>query len=204
MWSGGSEEDAWISVSDVMSVLMVVFLFISIALLITTSRIAEAEIKSQKKIEQIKEDIKKELKGVGHVVYTNGTDVKIDLDIKYKSNESRLSKRHMKTMEDLTRRLGIVNQKYSAKLHRIRIEGHTSSIFRNTKKCCDSAFLCNMDLSQDRAYNILRYIVKNSHSSALNRKLIAVGKSSSELIFKDGNEDVQASQRVEVYIELLK
>jgi outer membrane protein OmpA-like peptidoglycan-associated protein len=97
------------------------------------------------------------------------------------------------------------NSESSTTIAEIRIEGYTSNFWGNADS--DTAYLKNMELSQQRAYNVLKYIYQLPEVSKerrfLNEKIVAIGYSSSHLILDtQGKEDPLASQRVEFKVLL--
>ena len=73
----------------------------------------------------------------------------------------------------------------------ITIEGHTNS---------DGTYLSNLQLSQQRALAVMQFLYE---SNIIDKKLLGTyvnssGRSSSDLILKDGVEDKDASRRIEI------
>ena len=104
--------------------------------------------------------------------------------------------RYMKIIQDLGEKFG------EKEVLSIRIEGHTSSEYDNPGN--DSPYIKNMELSQDRAREILQYVLSPDlvlqlfdYSHAVHRLVTANGLSSSRLICSDGKENREASRRVE-------
>ena len=76
-------------------------------------------------------------------------------------------------------------------IHGITIEGHTNS---------DGTYLSNLQLSQQRALEVMQFLYEsnNINKDLLNKYVSSSGKSSSDLIYKDGVEDKDASRRIEI------
>ncbi|MBP7224952.1 MAG: OmpA family protein [Aliarcobacter sp.] len=76
-------------------------------------------------------------------------------------------------------------------IHGITIEGHTNS---------DGSYLSNLELSQQRALEVMQFLYESNtiNKDLLNKYVSSSGKSSSDLIFKDGVEDKDASRRIEI------
>lgn len=81
------------------------------------------------------------------------------------------------------------NPKILANIQNIVIEGHTDS---------DGSYIYNLDLSQKRAYEVMNFIYTFYKDVRLQKLLIASGRSYSQLIFKNGKEDKEASRRIEI------
>lgn len=76
-------------------------------------------------------------------------------------------------------------------IHGITIEGHTNS---------DGSYLSNLQLSQQRALEVMQFLYEsnNINKDLLNKYVSSSGKSSSDLIYKDGVEDKDNSRRIEI------
>ena len=89
---------------------------------------------------------------------------------------------------------------YIDRIEEIRIEGHTSSEWADGFSPEQSYFL-NMELSQDRTRSVLRYVLDTLDDEAVRswtqRRITANGLSSSKPILVAGIEDPEASRRVE-------
>lgn len=79
-----------------------------------------------------------------------------------------------------------------ANIDSIVIEGHTDSV---------GGFTYNLDLSQKRALEIMKFINSFYKDKRLEKLLVAVGKSYNELKYKNGVEDKQASRRIEIKLQ---
>jgi len=193
-------EDQWLSVSDLMAGLMMVFLFISIALMRESMKekdnmknIAITYQNTQVAIyNALNSEFKDELKK---------WDATIDQDnltFTFKSpktlfgnNKSKLKDKYKEILEDFFPRYLNIILNFKNSIREVRIEGHTSSL---------GTYFYNMKLSQDRTRSVLEYIynlkeIKNSQSW-IKKHISAVGLSSSKLIIKNGIEDEDASRRV--------
>ena len=76
-------------------------------------------------------------------------------------------------------------------IHGITIEGHTNS---------DGSYLSNLQLSQQRALEVMQFLYESNtiNKDLLNKYVSSSGKSSSDLIYKDGVEDKDNSRRIEI------
>jgi chemotaxis protein MotB len=80
----------------------------------------------------------------------------------------------------------------SKNIEQITIEGHTNS---------DGGYLYNLDLSQQRALAVMKFLYKKypKNRALFQKHLSAAGRSYSELIYdKKGKEDKNASRRIEI------
>lgn len=193
-------EDQWLSVSDLMAGLMMVFLFISIALMRESMKekdhmkdIAVTYQNTQVAIyNALNEEFKDELKK---------WDATIDEDTLtftfrspralFNNNESKLKVKYKEILKDFFPRYLKVISGFKTSIREIRIEGHTSSL---------GTYFYNMELSQDRTRSVLKYVynLKDVTESQewIKQHISAVGLSSSKLIIKNDKEDADASRRV--------
>jgi len=96
----------------------------------------------------------------------------------------------------------LTNPKYKDDIEEIRIEGHTSSDWRDAD--LDTAYFNNMALSQARTRSVLHYVLMlpeiDKDRDWLKKDLTANGLSSSKLILVGNREDHEESRRVEFRI----
>lgn len=88
------------------------------------------------------------------------------------------------------------NPEIKKHIDRIIIEGHTNS---------DGDYLYNLNLSQKRAYEVMKYILGSelNRDGELEHYLEASGRSYMDLIYdKNGKEDKNASRRIEIKFNL--
>lgn len=218
-------QEHWISISDLMAGLMVIFLFIAISYMISANHKTDRISKLGHQIENLlgayknlQEDLSEKLRDE-----FEGTPAKkrqFRTTWRGQLNAETLSIRFKKPFlqGDATvpnafknvlrnffpRYIAILTKpEYGESIAEIRIEGHTSSEwFSRVGK--DVAYYNNMELSQDRARNVLQYVLEIKHPTIINNKewikkfLTANGLSSSKLIFDpDGAQNREESRRVE-------
>ncbi|OPX56636.1 Outer membrane protein OmpA [Oceanospirillum multiglobuliferum] len=201
------EESHWLSVSDLMAGLMMVFLFIAIALMrsafIERDKIKEVAVAYQENqvaiYEQLMQEFEKDLSRWDAVIdqesltFTfQSPDVlfaqgKIDLNQKYKALLSEFFPRYMAVLS-----------KFSGSINEVRIEGHTSSIWNRYSNDTDAYFL-NMELSQGRTRSVLAYVYQlgdaSPYSSWIKRHFAAVGLSSSRPVLDENGQEIKSRSR---------
>lgn len=171
MWKDSWEH--WISLSDMMTGLMLVFLLISV---VTISEIQKKdENKNRILIEysNTKEDIYKDLKKAFEEKKEEwDMIVSDDLTIKFNNNEllfeankSEIRDEFKKILDDfIPKYFSIINnEKYNWKIKEIYIEWHASWIW------CTSYLEC-IDISQDRANAVLTYIFNSEYFQKLSEQ----------------------------------
>ncbi len=203
----------WISISDMMSGLMMVFLFIAIAFMVqvqdeqqAVKEIAMTYQKSQKSLNMdLKKEFNKDLERWGAEITDNNIFRFNSPEVLFASGSSNISNEFKSILNDFFPRYIklLSTKKYKDEIDEIRIEGHTSNAW-NGAKSKQIIYLKNMKLSQERANNVLKfcYSIKNliiqEDRIWLESHFRANGMAFSKLILKDnGKQDYQKSRRVE-------
>lgn len=203
------EESHWLSVSDLMAGLMVVFLFIAIALmrdaLIERDRIKEVAVAYQETQVNIYEALVDE--------FANDLprwDAEINKDtltftfnspeVLFARGKIELSDDYQELLSDFFPRYMKVLNEFKGSINEVRIEGHTSSIWNNSTSPTDAYFL-NMALSQGRTRSVLEYVYRlaevNPHQEWVKSHIAAVGFSSAKPVLDaQGAENFEKSRRV--------
>ncbi|SLM65111.1 MULTISPECIES: OmpA/MotB family protein [Dickeya] len=212
-----TKEDFWISLSDLMTSLMMIFLLISLIYMI--------KVQDMVKIPSV---YKNTLQGLGQALQHEFKDdlkrwhATIDQDLTVRFQEPNILfttssaelKPEFKTILDefIPRYLKIMTDpKYIENIEEIRIEGHTSTVWRTGVNDKD-AYFHNMELSQSRTRSTLEYIMNmpvvspsKPSFSWFKTHVRAIGFSSARPVDADGKvitspdqtEDQARSQRVE-------
>ncbi len=208
-----NEDEAWLSVSDLMAGLMMVFLFISIIYSRDAAKrernVTEVVYEWQQNEAQILAALIKEFEK--DLVKWNAEIKKETLTIRFKSPEvlfeqgkSNIKENFKEILNDfMPRFLLLLNKEFKDNIAEVRIEGHTSSDWRG--KDGKEAFIKNMELSQARTRTVMNYTLRmpelNQISGWMTKTISANGLSSSKLIpmSKEGPfiENKEASRRVD-------
>jgi outer membrane protein OmpA-like peptidoglycan-associated protein len=203
------DSDHWMSVSDLMSGLMIVFLFISIALMRTAfierDKIKQVAVAYQE--QQVAIFTALEAEFLEDLPKWNAEIDPATLSFKFKSPEilfvtgsAELRPVFRDVLSDFFPRYLSVLSGFRDSISEVRIEGHTSSKW-NKSTPEDEAYFRNMALSQERTRSVLFYVQMldaiKTDKDWVRKNLAAVGFSSSRLILdKQGVEDEDASRRV--------
>lgn len=216
--SNENSESHWVSMSDLMAGLMMVFLFISIAYMQQAQVEAEISKKERDKIKEVAVAYQKTQVALYEQLYDefkddlDDWDAEIDkttLEFRFKSpdvlfdvGEKTIKPKFEKILVKFFPRYLSVIKNFKNYISEIRIEGHTSSQW-NRLVVAEDAYFKNMELSQGRTRSVLEFIYLLPEVAVERRwvksKFAAVGLSSSNLIYKDKNkriEDVERSRRV--------
>ena len=163
--SGTKKESHWIPLADLMTVLMVIFLFMSISYMALMEKRQKEQNQIFKDYEESKIDLYNELNEAFKNDFKKW-DLKLDNDLSIKftnpqvlfgTGSSEITEHFQTILKDfLPKYLSVVLQeKYKDKIAEIRIEGHT-----DTKPIGLSGdpYIDNMKLSQDRGRNVLGFL----------------------------------------------
>ena len=203
--TGSAGEEQWISVSDMMAGLMMIFLFISIIYIQNISKyFSEVADKSDEICAHLKREFEKETDSWDMSICENGLLISFDNESNFETNSAELSSKFKLVLSDFFPRLMAVIYEYRDSISELRIEGHTDSSVRRL----DSelrGYIYNTKLSQERSRNVMDYSLNLSEINLQPKYLdwsythvTAHGMSSSKRIFSDaGDEDYAASRRVE-------
>lgn len=208
-------EEQWISISDMMAGLMVIFLFIAISYMLhiraEKEKIEQIAVTYEKLQSELYSDFEKEF--ANDLRQWNAILDRQTLSVRFKEPEVLFAQGQAEVrpafkliLDDFfPRYIQILRQtKYKEDVAEIRIEGHTSSEWFAGVDV-ENAYIRNMELSQGRTRSVLEYVLQiptinlNEEGRGwLKRVLTANGLSSSKLItFADGSENRAESRRVE-------
>ena len=217
--NSGKLKDPWLPISDMMTGLMMIFLFITVSYAHTVKIQSEDAISKNEDVRDIVFDIidnKKKIADALHEEFDKDLEVwdaSIDdenLTFRFRSPEvlfdigdDTVSPLFIEILDDFwPRYLKILSDNQDI-IKEIKIEGHTSSDWSNSVGREESYFL-NMELSQDRSRNVLMLCLEKTPGEFLEwsrSTITANGFSFSRLIYdENGEEDAARSRRVEFTI----
>lgn len=203
------DESHWMTVSDLMAGLMIVFLFIAIALmrnaLTERDRIKEVAVAYQQNQVSIYLALKNEFdsdleKWDADIDQETLTFTFNSPEVLFRRNDSNLSQDYKELLSNFFPRYVKVIDEFKGSINEVRIEGHTSSVW-NTHVTDTEAYFLNMQLSQGRTRSVLEYAYQLEEVRPflpwIKSHIAAVGYSSSRPIMNHmGNEDHNHSRRV--------
>ena len=214
-------EEHWISISDMMAGLMVIFLFIAISYMLHVSKDKERIEKIAVTYEELQTDLYEDLENEFRRDLDDWNAVlnRQTLSIRFKEPEVLFEQGRAEVRPEFKRILykffpryiTILTEtkndageyKYKDDIAEIRIEGHTSSEW-SEHVSPHEAYILNMQLSQGRTRRVLNFVLQiDKPEIQRNREwikdhLTANGLSSSKPIPNpDGRENPQESRRVE-------
>lgn len=203
------DNEHWVSMSDLMAGLMMMFMFISIAYMhyvrIEKEKIKEVAVAYENAQLQLYNALEKEF-----VKDLPSWDAEIDkqtLEVRFKSPDvlfglgsAELKPEFKQILSDFFPRYLKVLDKYQDHITEVRIEGHTSTGWTGASSS-DIAYFNNMALSQGRTRAVLQYVYglkeTSAHQKWVKSKFSAVGYSSAHpILTAAGREDPNRSRRV--------
>jgi outer membrane protein OmpA-like peptidoglycan-associated protein len=197
-----NQDNNWMNIADIMSALMMIFMFIAVAFLYQI--LNEKEVYKVQLNKALHVEFDKDLTKWQAIItkdniirfnspFTVGSD---KIPQSYKEILSDFFPRYIKLL---------TIKKFKKEIDEIRVEGHTSYGWGDLKDE-KSIYLNNMNLSQKRASNVLAYCYDLNDTQIeqnlnwLRNNLRANGMSFSKLLYKDTNkklQDANRSRRVE-------
>lgn len=195
------EDSQWESISDLMTGLMVIFLFVCLGFLY---QLNQNKMDYNLVKDQIYADLNEEFKpdeiarwGT-RIDKDNLTVTFIEPSVFFASGSSQVNPHFQQVLNDFFPRYIKVLQKYSDHIVEVRIEGN-ASLEWNGDVNSPEAYFYNMKLSQDRAFNVLTYVYTINSAAKyrpwLKDKLRANGAS-----YSKANANNNASRCVEISI----
>lgn len=212
-----SQEDHWIPLSDLMSGLMMIFMLVAIVFMIQVKRDEAKVLDAQNHAKdialvytdlraQLYHDLEEEFRDdfrKWHAIVDRDLAVRFqEPSIQFDTGGSIIKPGFASILDSFFPRYAkiLTSARYQEAIEEVRIEGHTSSIWKD--KTPEQAYYENMRLSQDRTRSVLAYVfglaAVRDQLWWLVPRVTANGLSSSRrLLLPNGTEDFVASQRVE-------
>lgn len=207
--SSRSDDEHWISVSDLMAGLMVIFLFIAITyirpVVETQNRIRDIVVAWKDSEVEIHDALQREFKDDlprWHAEIDRETlSIRFQApDVLFDAGTANLQPEFKSILDDFFPRYLKMLHKFQDAIAEVRIEGHTSSEWEGAATG-DEAYFKNMALSQTRTRSVLEYALGlpsvNPFKEWAQAHLTANGLSSSQLVYRGSQEDKTRSRRVE-------
>jgi outer membrane protein OmpA-like peptidoglycan-associated protein len=210
--SGTKKESHWIPLADLMTVLMVIFLFMSISYMALVEKRQKQQNQIFKDYEESKVALYNELKEAfkndfakWNLKLNNDLSIKfINPQVLFPIGKTEITPYFQTVLSEfLPKYLSVVLQdKYKDKIAEIRIEGHT-----DTKPIglTSDTYIDNMKLSQDRGRNVLAYLrtqecfssLKADEKERLQYWLTANGLSYGRTVDKDYKLTFESNQEID-------
>ena len=209
---GNSDNDEgnifWVTMSDLMLGLACVFMTLFVLAITGFSQNSIQQKQDQMKaIEELAEQLKET--DINAEVDKMTGDIKIsDLEL-FEVNSWTLSQKGKDYLDKLVPiyvNTIFKNPELNENIANIIVQGHTDSQSFAGITAKDEQFTRNMELSLKRANSVAEYMFKTefdkSYSENLRNKLIVEGRSFTDPVLVDGNEDFAKSRRVELKLKV--
>lgn len=158
------QEDFWIGLSDLMTSLMMIFLLISLIYMIKVQDMVKIPSVYKETMQGLGQALRQEFKNDlkrWHATIDDDLTVRFqEPSILFSTSSSELKLEFKEILSDfIPRYVRIIRDpKYVNNIEEVRIEGHTSTIWR-TGVSEKEAYFYNMELSQSRTRSTLQYIM---------------------------------------------
>ncbi|KUJ82663.1 cell envelope biogenesis protein OmpA [Microbulbifer flavimaris] len=206
--SRAADDGEWLSVSDLMAGLMMVFLCISIVMMRSMMEerekiraLAQSYRDNQLAIYQtLVAEFEGDLPRWGATIDKDRLIIAFNnSDAMFTTGEAEMNLQAQRVMEDFFPRYITALKPYLGSIRAIHIEGHTSSEWGDGGSSNDNYFK-NLRLSQSRSREVLHHVqglVPDAEVPGMLALVAAVGYSSARPVLRaDGSEDPEKSKRV--------
>lgn len=167
------EGESWISISDLMTGLMVIFLFISVSYMLQiqqkqdeTKAVVNSHLNVKDKLkEELKHLIKVEMADWAQYIEFDENNLSVRFvgdDIQFKPNQDRVRTTFVRVLNDfLPKYLSVIGkEKYRKKIAEVRIEGHAHDPHQGSGSI--EHYLEGLNWSQRRAKSVLAFVIKSA------------------------------------------
>lgn len=191
-----NSDSQWINIADIMSALMMIFMFIAIAFLYQI--LNEKEIYKIRLNKTLHKEFDKDLERWKAIITEDNI---IRFNSPFTVGDDTIPKSFRTILTDFFPRYIklLISPDLKQEIDEIRVEGHTSNRWGNEIQ--KKSYIYNMYLSQQRATNVLAYcyninnIIIDKNIYWLQSNLRANGMSFSKLLYKDTKNKIQDSIR---------
>jgi len=205
--SSSKDDDIWISASDMMAGLMMIFLFIAIIYIRNIGQYIDQISDVQSKLcGSLTAEFAAEQDEWNMTICEDGLVIRFESDGSFEKSKADLTLNFRRTLDLFVPRFFEVLWQYQGQISEVRIEGHTDSSVRRVDTPV-TGYLYNTQLSQDRSRNVMNFALVSlkgqQRDEQLNwsfKNLTAHGMSSSEPVLVQGREQMDRSRRVEFRI----
>lgn len=201
------EINYWMSYSDLMSAMLMVFALLLTLVILDYRELLEQKEKEIEEVISVKTEI---IKALTEAFQESNMSIEIDQQtgairfpgsVLFETNSAEISDQGKKFLSEfIPKYLGILLQeRFRDEISTIMIEGHTDK---------NGTYLYNMNLSQDRAFSVLKYIYSDEFPAFAEKELsqkyiTANGRSFNQpLTNEKGEYDPDRSRRVEFLFRL--
>ena len=157
------DDSQWLPISDLMTVLMAIFLIISIIYLNERLSPAQKYIKTKADIYNDLEKTFKDNNWKGYEIDKQDLSIKfVSPEILFDFGKSEIKTEFQDILDDFIPSFVEILRKYDLDIEDIIIEGHTDDNYDKEKYDEVEGYFINMGISQERARKVLEYSISNS------------------------------------------
>ncbi|MBD0404009.1 OmpA family protein [Flammeovirga sp. EKP202] len=199
-----------LSLGDLMAALLLIFILMLSATLLKLKDQDPTGVyfnKRESLIDSLNQEFKDDLPKWGAEFHPEKISIVFTSpDVLFETGKATVKPHFKKILDDfIPRYLKVLSdEKFKEYIDEIRVEGHSSLGFGKLTQI--EAYYMNMDLSQERTRNVLRYILTNNVKATLlewtRANITANGLSSSKPILINGEYSAKYSKRVEFRVRL--
>ena len=201
----------WMSISDMMSGLMLIFLFIAISFMVKVESGKQAmkdvvlEYRDTKVNlnEALYSEFENDLESWNASITKENSIVFSSPEVLFEVSKSEIKDEFKSILKDFfPRYINIVtSDEYRDEIKELRVEGHTSNTWKDSKTKKE-IYLKNMQLSQKRAYEVLSYCYSlENNTTLLNRPWLQKHLRANGMAFSK-MKDINTARRVEFTVEM--
>ena len=191
-----SNETQWMNIADIMSALMLIFMFIAIAFLYQIMN--EKEVYKVQLNKALHKEFDKDLKKWKAIITPDNI---IRFNSPFTVGDDTIPESFSTILTNFFPRYInlLASKEFKKEIDEIRVEGHTSNGWGKENQ--KQSYLHNMNLSQKRASNVLSYCynieskIIDTNVLWLQTNLRANGMSFSKLLYKSNDNKIQDKER---------
>lgn len=192
-----AKNNVWMSVSDLMTGLMVIFLFVAVAYIAESDKIITRFVDTQNQLKQELDNHFNTNKEKWNMVIGDDLSIRFTRSsVLFDTGKDSISSGFKAILNEFVPSYldVVLNEKYVSSIKEIRIEGHTDDVpFPGLDR---DPYIANVILSQRRATSVLRYIrnmecyrrLPENHKERLQYWFTANGLSYGHTLDEDNNE----------------
>ena len=195
-------ESIWASISDLMTGLMVIFLFVCIGFLYQLKETVNQYDKVRNMIHQdlLKEFNPEDRARMGARIDEDLRVIFVAQEVFFDVGDNTVKPEFQKTLAEFFPRYVKVLEKYNDEIVEVRIEGNASRDYKDGDVNSNAAYFYNMKLSQERAFNVLQYVFSLNSMQEKRQWMVEKLRANGASYSKADVSNADASRCVEISI----
>jgi len=208
-YSDSQESEYWLSFSDLMAGLLMIFALMLLVSLIRQNRLECERMIYQGRSQELQEVIESRQKIIQELQgeFNTGTQIAVDSlgtvrfagSLLFDQGSAQISRTGRIQLSSFSRNyfpLLLDNSSFRSQLKSITVEGHTND---------DGSYEYNLDLSHKRSLSVMLVLLQSAgkHAEDLKKLVTANGRSFADLVYHDdGRIDKSGSRRIEIQFQM--